>query len=114
MFALFQFLVMLVGVGLMLGGGFSTMESGTQQPGALFYVGIAVLGIFVLASFIPAIALTIRRFHDQDKSGWFFLIQFIPYVGGIIVFVFMCLDGTRGPNRFGPDPKDPLNVGIFS
>ena len=36
--------------------------------------------------------------------------NFIPYVGGLIVFVFMLLEGTRGPNRFGPDPKDPAGV----
>jgi uncharacterized membrane protein YhaH (DUF805 family) len=47
----------------------------------------------------------VRRFHDQDKSGWFVLLNLIPYIGGIIVLVFMCLEGTRGPNRFGPDPK---------
>lgn len=68
---------------------------------------IAVFGLAYLAILIPAIAVQVRRFHDQDKSGWFVLMNFIPYVGGIIVLVFMCLEGTRGPNRFGPDPKNP-------
>lgn len=48
--------------------------------------------------------MPLRRFHDQDRSGWMILILLIPYVGVIVVFVFMCLEGTRGPNRFGPDP----------
>jgi len=61
------------------------------------------LGIFVLAGIIPMIALTVRRFHDQDKSGWFYLMNFIPYIGGLIVLVFMCITGTNGPNRFGED-----------
>ena len=47
----------------------------------------------------------VRRLHDTDKSVWFLLLGFIPLVGGIIVFVFMCLNGTVGANRFGPDPK---------
>ena len=61
--------------------------------------------IFLLAIIIPSIAVQVRRFHDQDKSGWFVLLGLIPFVGGLIVLVFMCLEGTKGPNRFGPDPK---------
>ncbi len=61
--------------------------------------------LFVLAILIPAIAVQVRRFHDQDKSGWFVLIGLIPLLGGLVVLVFMLLDGTKGENRFGPDPK---------
>lgn len=61
--------------------------------------------IFILAIIVPSLAVQVRRFHDQDKSGWFVLLNLIPFVGGIIVLVFMVLDGTAGPNRFGPDPK---------
>lgn len=70
--------------------------------------------IFFLAIIVPSIAVQVRRFHDQDKSGWFVLIGLIPLLGGLIVLVFMCLEGTRGPNRFGPDPKDPASVEAFS
>lgn len=77
------------------GGGFSAVS------GASF----AILMIFALAIFVPALAVMVRRFHDQDKSGWFVLLNFIPYVGGIVVLVMMCLEGTKGPNRYGPDPK---------
>lgn len=80
--------------------------------------GGLVLGLFALyalAIFIPSLAVQVRRFHDQDKSGWFVLLGFIPYVGGIIVLVFMCLEGTKGKNRFGDDPKMSDNVGdVFS
>lgn len=72
--------------------------------------GTAVIVLFVLmwlGLFIPNIAVTVRRFHDQDKSGWFYLLNFVPYIGGLIVFVLMCLEGTRGPNQYGEDPKDP-------
>ncbi len=68
-------------------------------------MGVLVLGtVFILAMVIPTLAVQVRRFHDQDKSGWMCLTQFVPAVGGIILLVFMCLEGTRGPNRFGPDP----------
>jgi uncharacterized membrane protein YhaH (DUF805 family) len=101
MFSLFVFIVIVV-LALIAGilGGFSGSEDGF---GMIFLVPA---GLFVLATIVPSIAVTVRRFHDQDKSGWFYLLSFIPYVGGIIVFVFMCLDGTPGPNRFGPNPKD--------
>jgi uncharacterized membrane protein YhaH (DUF805 family) len=90
---------------LLVAGGF--FVEGDQ---GMSIVGIAagiLLVLFALGVFIPGIAVTVRRFHDQDKSGWFFLLTFIPYVGGLIIFVFMCLDGTRGSNRYGPDPKAP-------
>ena len=82
--------------------------------GGAAIVGFALLAIFVLASIIPAIAVQVRRFHDQDRSGWFVLLNFIPYLGSLIVLVFMCLEGTKGPNRFGPDPKDPTSAQVFA
>lgn len=72
------------------------------SPVAMVLMGVA--GLFVLGSIIPGLLLQVRRFHDQDKSGWMVLLNFVPYAGGIIVLVFMCLRGTNGPNRFGPDP----------
>lgn len=70
--------------------------------------------VLALAAFIPAIACQVRRFHDQDKPGWYLLLGLIPFVGGIIVLVFMCLEGTRGPNQFGPDPKGNDVAATFS
>jgi len=61
--------------------------------------------LLLLGVFIPGLAVQVRRFHDQDKSGWFVLLALIPLVGSIAVFVFMLLEGTKGPNRFGEDPK---------
>lgn len=70
--------------------------------------------ILLLGVLIPGIAVQVRRFHDQDKSGWFVLLAFIPIIGSIAVLVFMCLEGTKGPNRFGPDPKDPAGAEVFA
>lgn len=66
--------------------------------------GILVL-VFSLGLLVPSIAVTARRLHDTERSGWWILIAFVPVVGGIVLLVFMCLDGTGGPNKFGPDPK---------
>jgi len=69
---------------------------------------IATFGVFAAATFIPSLAVQVRRFHDQDKSGLLVLLNLIPMVGGLIVLAFMCIEGTSGPNRYGPDPKaDP-------
>jgi uncharacterized membrane protein YhaH (DUF805 family) len=64
-------------------------------------------GLYVLAVIVPTIAVSVRRFHDQDKSGWWYLLALIPSVGAIILIVFMCIEGTPGPNQYGPNPKDP-------
>ena len=115
MFALFSAIITLVVLALMFGGMPTMDEYGAPgDPGMMFYVGIGLLALFGLGSIIPSIAVQVRRFHDQDKSGWFVLLGLIPYVGGIVVFVFMCLDGTQGPNRFGDDPKDPSGADVFS
>ena len=90
------------------------MTGEMSYGGPLATLGGALLGIFALGSFIPALAVQVRRFHDQDKSGWMVLLAFIPFIGGLIVLVFMCLEGTRGGNRFGPDPKDPASAATFA
>ncbi|MBG2801095.1 DUF805 domain-containing protein [Proteus mirabilis] len=83
----------------------SSVDMNTGEMSSLGSIVGIIIGIYSLAIIVPSLAVTIRRFHDQDKSGWMFLLAFIPAVGGLIVFVFMCLEGTKGDNRFGPDPK---------
>ncbi|HEK2896279.1 DUF805 domain-containing protein [Proteus terrae] len=83
----------------------SSVDMYTGEMSSLGSIAGIIIGIYSLAIIVPSLAVTIRRFHDQDKSGWMFLLAFIPAVGGLIVFVFMCLEGTKGDNRFGPDPK---------
>ncbi|NNM75382.1 DUF805 domain-containing protein [Sphingomonas sp. ID1715] len=107
-FWFFTLLVWLVAMVLLfvsgLGAAITDPTSFAAQGG--FGLGLILLILFSLALFIPGLAVQVRRFHDQDKSGWFVLLNFIPYIGGIVVLVFMCLEGTRGPNRYGPDPKE--------
>lgn len=84
------------------GPALTAMESEPGEVGSTF---IVIYALLVMALTIPSIALMARRFHDQDKSGWHVLLGYVPVVGPFVVLFFMFLDGTRGPNRFGPDPK---------
>lgn len=61
-------------------------------------------GVFCLTVLVPLIAVTVRRLHDTNRSGWWMLIWLVPWIGQIVMIVFMIIGGTRGPNRFGPDP----------
>jgi uncharacterized membrane protein YhaH (DUF805 family) len=60
--------------------------------------------IFGLAIIIPSIAVGVRRLHDLDKSGWWYLLIFVPVIGALILIYFFIQRGTVGQNRFGPDP----------
>lgn len=125
MFFLLQMIVYAIGLALIFAGmpwdDFAAQQAGAyvtpteaQAPGPLFWAGSVFLGLWVLGTLVPNIAVHVRRFHDQDKSGWMYLLGFIPYIGGLIVLVFMFLEGTRGPNRFGPDPKGTGEADIFA
>jgi uncharacterized membrane protein YhaH (DUF805 family) len=64
--------------------------------------------IWFLYQIIPSIAVTVRRLHDQDLSGWLYLITWVPYIGWLVIFVFMLIDSRAEPNAHGPSPKyDP-------
>ena len=54
---------------------------------------------------IPTMALTVRRLHDIGKSGWFYLIALIPYIGGLILILLMCIEGQPASNKWGENPK---------
>ncbi|MCK5848140.1 MAG: DUF805 domain-containing protein, partial [Caldisericia bacterium] len=70
--------------------------------------------IFVLAVLIPDIAVTVRRLHDTNRSGWFCLISLIPIVGWILIIVWMCTDSNLGENDYGPDPKAEEDASFIS
>jgi uncharacterized membrane protein YhaH (DUF805 family) len=62
-----------------------------------------VEGVASLALLVPSVAVSIRRLHDIDRTGWWLLIVF-TVVGIILLIVWACLKGTTGPNQYGPDP----------
>jgi uncharacterized membrane protein YhaH (DUF805 family) len=63
--------------------------------------------LYLLALIVPSLAVTFRRLHDTDKSGWWILIGLVPFVGGIILLVLMCIDSTSGANQWGVSEKYP-------
>ncbi|HEY0014647.1 MAG TPA: DUF805 domain-containing protein [Allosphingosinicella sp.] len=101
MFTLFIILFELVMIGWILAAVIAADGEMTAAV-ALPFILLLLLG---LALFIPSLAVTVRRLHDQDKSGWYYFIAFVPVAGAIVLLVFMCTEGTVGPNRYGPDPK---------
>lgn len=67
--------------------------------------GVPVLSLlFSLAMIVPSIAVSIRRLHDINKSGWWYLIGLIPIVG-LVLIAFYVMDSQVGENQYGPNPK---------
>ncbi|MFG3168661.1 DUF805 domain-containing protein [Streptomyces sp. NPDC048200] len=91
MFALFNGIIVVVLVGL----------AAATKSTALYVLYAA----YILAVVIPSVGLLVRRLHDTGRSGGWFFITFVPFVGGLVLFIFMVLEGNRGPNEYGPDPK---------
>ncbi|MEQ1538371.1 MAG: DUF805 domain-containing protein [Sphingorhabdus sp.] len=87
-----------------LDGGSSISVAGT--------ISIVLFVLWVLGNVIPGIAVSIRRWHDLDQSGWMFLLfavlNAIPFIGaiaGLVNLVWFFMQGTVGENKYGPDPK---------
>lgn len=131
----FQIIIFAVGGGAMMAAGGD--PTGALAAGGLIMI-IFVLAILIsLALFIPSLAVTVRRLHDTNRTGWWILAPVAPYIlvfvgagmespalaliGMIAVFgvmialiVFYFLDGTPGPNRFGEDPKGRGTADTFA
>jgi uncharacterized membrane protein YhaH (DUF805 family) len=65
----------------------------------------AIFGLYALGTLVPFIALAVRRLHDIGKSGWWYLIQLVPVIGGIWFLVLTVTDSQTGSNQYGPNPK---------
>ena len=101
-YTLFNILTFIVA--LIVDGVISAAFFGTDMDGEMNYIPILTL-LWLLYQIIPSIAVTVRRLHDQDLSGWLYLISFVPYIGGLVLFVFMLIDSRPDPNSHGPSPK---------
>ena len=95
LFALFNFIA-----GIIIGVIAGVLVSVTNVT-AFAYLG----SIYNLAVLIPGLAVLFRRLHDIGKSGWWWLLAFIPIIGWIVLIVFCCLDSQPGDNQYGPNPK---------
>ena len=98
---------------------------GPQQNPFVFFSIFGFFGLFLLVwwlfMLVPTAAVTVRRLHDRDMSGWWYVgylvVIFVPLINLIAVIamlVIMLMDGTPGPNRYGPDPKGRGVVDVFS
>lgn len=56
---------------------------------------------------LPHLAVSVRRLHDLNMSGWYYLIVLVPWIGSLMLLWWTTRPGTAGDNRFGPDPLPP-------
>ena len=85
-----------------------------ENNSAASIIFFTVVGVCYLASFVFYFMLAKRRFNDMDKSGWFCILILIPLVNLFIILWLIFGRGTRGENRFGPEPvANPLSVKIL-
>ena len=78
---------------------------------ATFTIGIssdamgAVWLLYILGTFLPYLAVSVRRLHDTNRSGLSLFISLVPIVGLIVILVFMATAGDPSENKYGPNPK---------
>ncbi|MCG1036795.1 DUF805 domain-containing protein [Polaribacter sargassicola] len=95
MFILFQYIATIVFVII-----FAFIGDLLNSPAIMF-----ISYVYILATIIPSLAVTVRRLHDVGKSGWYYFVSIIPVIGGIWLFVLLCLDSENGSNKWGENPK---------
>ena len=95
--------------------------TGTPEMSTLTIISLILLGIWALVMLVPSVAVTVRRLHDRNISGWWYLglivLSLIPVVGfgaAIAMLVIVLLPGTPGPNQYGDDPRDHRNSRAFA
>src|SRR5579863_5984693 len=106
----------IIGVALVVIGKLTHMpQTGTFGIG-MSRNGLGVFGIgvfrspilfqaYALATFLPFLAVEVRRLHDTGRTGWWWLFGLIPVLGWIVLVIFCAKDGAAGGNRYGLDPK---------
>lgn len=85
-------------------GGDFVVSDFVADIGPLGYLFMALFALWYLITFIPSLAVLVRRLHDSSRSGWWYFISFIPF-GGFVLLFFMIEDSTYGNNKYGPNPK---------
>lgn len=72
----------------------------------LMMLPLGLMILFAIATIIPSLASSVRRLHDTGNSGWLVLLD-IFCTNGLVMIVMGCIDGNKGSNQYGPDPKRP-------
>src|SRR5215213_3766405 len=95
MFALMNLVIWSIIIILGIWGAEERLFSSEEELSLYF---VATGGLYSLLTIVPSLAVTVRRLHDTDKSGWMILLSLIPLVGPLILLVFYVTAGTDGPN----------------
>jgi uncharacterized membrane protein YhaH (DUF805 family) len=90
-------------IGFIFGFIQGLIEGLAGGPNAASTLISAISPLVSLALFLPTLAVAIRRLHDTNRGGWWYLLVF-TIVGVIPLLIWFCTRGTIGENRFGPDP----------
>jgi uncharacterized membrane protein YhaH (DUF805 family) len=93
---------------LFLGFGFLAhlvMSSAHERGPSALFIGLLIL-IAILGLFLPHLCVTVRRLHDTNASGFWYLLFFIPYLGWLIGIIWCCMPGTKGSNFYGRSPLE--------
>jgi len=113
-FWLFSMIVAVVAmiIDSVLGTTFTMTDPTTGAPVDVGYGYIYLIAM--LALFLPSLAVGIRRLHDTNRSGWWYLIVFLPLIGVILLIVWFCSKGTEGENNYGHDPLGGGTAAAFA
>lgn len=84
----------------MLGAGIDDRDDSPSIVGKVFQL---VVTFFWLVLFLPQLAVTVRRLHDQGRTGWFVLLAMVPLIGSFLLLILLALPGEAGSNVYG-DP----------
>jgi uncharacterized membrane protein YhaH (DUF805 family) len=87
--------------------------AGGMVDGAFDLNSDVIPDLWALVTLLPGLAVSVRRLHDTDRSGWWLFIMMIPIAGLVVLIVWFIQDGTPGYNRFGPNPK-PKEVSLHA
>lgn len=101
-FYLFVQIVSCVLVFPWVGFNFVNIANG-QEPSFNFFTIVSY--VWALATFLPSFGLLFRRLHDTGRSGWWWLLSFIPLIGVIFLIVWLCQPSQPGDNQYGPEPN---------
>jgi uncharacterized membrane protein YhaH (DUF805 family) len=105
-----------VGVSMLLmfvGGAAMGLAAGAMYAEAgLSIAGFGVMGLIVIASLVITVMYGKRRFNDLNRSGWWSILLFLPYVNLLPVIYLVFFPGTHGPNNFGPEPESN-SIGVL-
>ena len=107
-FVLFE--IMVIFGGMLIAGILGAAVGGHNSNMGVLLISL-VLAVSILGLFLPRLAVTVRRLHDTDHSGAYFLIVFLPF-GGIFLLIWACSRGTAGANKYGNNPLSYDSQGL--